>query len=68
MGANADVVKTAWEAFGHQDLDRPAAADEVTPCALHGDARTRHVRDHADARRAPREKTTIWPTWRSRRT
>src|ERR687883_143181 len=25
MGANADVVKGAWEAFGQQDVDRAAA-------------------------------------------
>ena len=25
MGANADVVRAAWQAFGEQDLDRAAA-------------------------------------------
>jgi hypothetical protein len=25
MGANADVVKAAWDAFGYQDLDRATA-------------------------------------------
>jgi hypothetical protein len=39
MGANADVVKAAWEAFAQSDLDRAAAeldesAEIVLPDSL----------------------------------
>src|SRR5918912_405177 len=45
MGANTDVVKGAWEAFGQQDVDRAAAdidesAEIVLPDSLPWEGRT----------------------------